>query len=154
MGYRKIKVFLDTSVLIAGVVSSKGASAAILDLIEMSLLTFMLSRQVLIEADRNIEKKFPKLLPDYRMFIKNLSPLLITDPSPKDIKNASGIIHKKDAPILAAAINDPPDYLVTLDSKDFLKEKVKEAVRFSIVRPDEFLKIFKEILVKGPFPKA
>lgn len=34
MGYKKVKIFIDTSVLIAGTVSVTGASAAILELCE------------------------------------------------------------------------------------------------------------------------
>ncbi len=50
---QKIKVFIDTSVLIAGVASLTGASAAVLDLCEAESIQMVISRQVLVEAERN-----------------------------------------------------------------------------------------------------
>ena len=49
---QKIKVFIDTNVLIAGVNSVTGASATLLDLCEARVLQMVVSRQVLIETDR------------------------------------------------------------------------------------------------------
>lgn len=81
MAAERWRVFLDTNVLISGLLSSKGASAAILDLAEAEEILAVVSRQVLVEADRVFLEKFPQLIERYRRFIKNLSPLLIGDPS-------------------------------------------------------------------------
>ena len=69
-----IKVFIDTSVLIAGVASVTGASAAVLDLCESETVQMVVSRQVLVEADRNFSAKLPNLVSQYRQFIRNLAP--------------------------------------------------------------------------------
>lgn len=54
MQEQKLKVFLDTSALIAGIASSRGAARAVLQLAEIGLIEIFVSRQVIVEADRNV----------------------------------------------------------------------------------------------------
>lgn len=137
------RVFLDTSVLIAGLASLTGASAAIRDLGEAEELRIVLSRQVLIEADRVLFKKFPHLIERYRLFIKNLSPGLADDPSPALVRAAAAAIEEHDAPILAAAKQAGVDYLVTLNTKHFLTPKARAFFHAPILTPAEFLHAFR-----------
>jgi len=113
---QKIKVFIDTNVLIAGVNSVTGASATLLDLCEAGVLQMVVSRQVLIEADRNFTAKFPQWVGRFRQFMHNLAPLMVEDPTPESIKKAAAIVDRKDAPILAAAQNANVDFLITFDN--------------------------------------
>ena len=138
------RVFLDTNVLIAGLVSPTGASAAIRDLGEAEELRVVISRQVLVEADRVLLKKFPRLIERYRLFIKNVSPELAEDPSPKAIREAEAVINPDDAPILAAAKEEGVDYLVTLNTKPFLTPKARAFFAKPILTPGEFLGAFRE----------
>ena len=138
------QVFLDTNVLIAGLASRTGASAAILDLGEAEEIHIVLSRQILIEADRVFLAKFPHLLERYRPFIRNLAPLLVEDPPRALIKEASGLIHPNDAPILAAAKHAGVDYLVTLNTRHFTIPKVRGFLPVPIVTPAEFLVAFRK----------
>lgn len=137
-------VFLDTNVIIAGLISSRGASSAILDLGEAEEIRIVISQHVLVEADRVFLAKFPDLIVRFREFIKNLSPLLLDDPSPKVVHAASEVIESGDAPILAAVKSENIDYLVTLDTKHFKTKKVRAYVTTPIVTPSEFLKAFRE----------
>ena len=137
------RVFIDTNVLIAGLASSTGASAAILDLGEAEEIRIVISKHVLIEADRVFLAKFPHLIDQFRNFIKNLTPLLIDDPKPQAVREASKVIEIGDAPILAAVKSERIDYLVTLDTKHFKTNKVKEYLSTPIVTPGEFLKAFR-----------
>ena len=59
-------MFLDTSALIAGIVSPTGAAREVLRLCEAGAVELLVSRQVLTEADRNLSAKLPALVPDYR----------------------------------------------------------------------------------------
>jgi putative PIN family toxin of toxin-antitoxin system len=142
---RKISIFIDTNVLIAGLASISGASALVLDLCEAGAVQIVISRQVLVEADRNISSKLPILTGKFRRFIKNLAPLLVEDPTFLEVKKASSLIHKKDAPILAAARKVKVDYLITLDKKHFLTSREKERVVVPLVTPAEFLQIFEKL---------
>ncbi|MFV1976357.1 MAG: putative toxin-antitoxin system toxin component, PIN family [Candidatus Scalindua sp.] len=137
------KVFIDTNVIIAGLASRTGASAAILDLGEAEEILIIISQHILVEADRVFSSKFPHLTKQFRMFMKNLSPLLLDDPKPKAVSEANKVIEPGDAPILAAVKSEKIDYLVTLDTKHFKNSKVTNYIKPTIVMPGEFLKEFR-----------
>jgi len=145
---QKIKVFIDTNVLIAGVNSVTGASATLLDLCEAGVLQMVVSRQVLIEADRNFTAKFPQWVGRFRQFMHNLAPLMVEDPTPGSIKKAAAIVDRKDAPILAAAQNANVDFLITLDKKHFLNPKTRQKMMLKVVSPIEFLQSFKKLFLE------
>ena len=137
------RVFLDTNVLIAGLLSPAGPPAAILDLGEAEEIVLVVSRQVLVEADRVVGKKFPALLERYRLFIKNLRPLLVEDPPRQAVREAERVIHHDDAPILAAAKQAKVEYLVTGNTRHFASEKVRTFLPIPLLTPAEFLAAFR-----------
>ena len=145
---QRIKVFIDTNVLIAGVHSVSGASATILDLCEAQVLQMVVSRQVLIEADRNFAEKFPQLVGRFRQFMHRLAPLMVEDPALESVEKAAAIIDRKDAPILAAAQNANVDFLITLDKKHFLNPKIRQKVMLKVVSPIEFLQFFEKLFLE------
>jgi predicted nucleic acid-binding protein len=100
----------------------------------------IISRQVLVEADRNLSAKLPALVDSFRRFIKSLEPLLVEDPSFDLVQEAAKVINLKDAPIVAAAQTAQVGYLVTLDKKHFLK--ARDEMNFSppVLTPGEFLR--------------
>ena len=143
---RRWRIFLDTSAFIAGIISPTGAAREVLRLCEAEVVDLMVSRQVLTEADRNLSEKLPALIPDFRHWIHRLSPTLVEDPSWKEVARTARIIHAKDAPILAAAMNAEVDYLITWNTRHFHKPQVAKAVRFKIMTPGEFLEEFRRSL--------
>ena len=145
---QKIKVFIDTNVLIAGVNSGTGASATLLDLCETGVLQMVISRQVLIEADRNFAAKFPQLLGRFRQFMHHLAPLMVEDSTRESMEKAATIVDHKDAPILAAAQNANVDYLITLDKKHFLNPKTRQKVMLKVASPIEFLQSFEKLFLE------
>jgi putative PIN family toxin of toxin-antitoxin system len=145
---QRIKVFIDTNVLIAGVNSVTGASATILDLCEARVLQMVVSRQVLIEADRNFAAKFPQLVGRFRQFMHNLAPLMVEDPTPESMEKATNIVDRKDAPILAAAQNANVDFLITLDKKHFLNPRTRQKLMLKVVSPIEFLQSFERLFLE------
>ena len=146
MEAKRWRVFLDTSALIAGLISTTGAAREVLRLCEAGVVEPLVSRQVLTEADRNLSEKLPALIPDYHQLIRRMSPVLIADPPKKAVVEAAKVIHHKDAPILAAAISGEADYLITWNTKHFHKPSVMQTVRFKIMTPGEFLESFRESL--------
>jgi putative PIN family toxin of toxin-antitoxin system len=143
MAAARWRVFLDTNVLIAGLASRTGASAAILDLGEAEEILIVLSQQVLVEADRVFLAKFPQLAERYRRFIESLAPFLVDDPTPGDVRRAAQAIDPDDAPILAAAKQADVQYLVTLDTRHFTTPKVRGFFPSPIVTPAQFLTAFR-----------
>jgi putative PIN family toxin of toxin-antitoxin system len=144
MRKQRPKVFLDTSALIAGVASSRGAARAVLQLAEIGLIEVIVSRQVIVEADRNIEEKLQEMLNEYREFIELLAPVLIDDPRQKDVERFLKVINYDDAPILASAVSSGADFLITWDRKHFIDKNLTIHSNLKIVTPGEFLKYFRE----------
>jgi len=149
MEAKRWRVFLDTSALIAGLISQTGAAREVLRLCEAGVVETLVSTQVLTEADRNLSEKLPGLVADYHLLIQSIAPTLVDDPTPSEVSRVTGVIHSNDAPILAAAIAAEADYLVTWNTKHFHQPKVRQAVRFQIVTPSEFLLAFRNSLPAG-----
>lgn len=142
-----VRVFLDTSALLAGLVSSQGAAHLILALAEAGLLRLVVSEEVLVEAERNLAAKLPESLPHYRRW-REVCPLEEVPPPPVEaVLRAAEIIHPKDAAILAAAMKAGVDYLVTLDRRHFLDNlEVIQRSGLRIGMPGDFLAWFRALL--------
>ena len=57
MNMKPIKVFIESSVIIAGLVSKRGGAYEILILTELGIIIPYISEQVVYEVIRNVEKK-------------------------------------------------------------------------------------------------
>ncbi len=148
---RAWQVFLDSNVIIAGLISSTGASAAIRNLGEAGHIRIVISQHVLTEMDRVIQTKFsdrfPHLIDQFRTFMQNVAPFLTEDPTPARVREAGAVItDPADAPILAAAKLASVDYLVTLDVRHFHTPRVRAYLPIPILTPAEFLAAFRDFL--------
>lgn len=141
-------MFPDTSAVIAGILSPTGAAQEVLRLAEAGVIQAVVSRQVLVEADRNLSEKMPTILPDYRIFLSQLAPLVVEDPSRGAVEEALAVIHHKDAPILAAAMETQVDFLVTWNTRHFHKRTVRSYAPFPILTPGEFLEAFRRSILE------
>jgi len=146
MEVRRWKVLLDTSALIAGVVSASGAAREVLRLGEARVIDLVVSRQVLTEGDRNIATKLPTILADYRMLLEHLGLQIVEDPTAQGVREAARVIHHKDAPILAAAREAGVDYLVTWNTRHFHTAPVRAFGPCAVMTPGEFLEAFRRRL--------
>lgn len=147
MARRSWRAFLDTSALIAGLLSPTGSAHEVLRLFEIGVVELIVSRQVLVEADRNLTAKMPMLLDAYHEFLHRLNPEVVEDPNREAISRTRQVIHHADAPILAAAIGARVDYLITWNTRHFQKKSVRDFVLFPIVTPPEFLAAFRRALL-------
>lgn len=140
---RALKLFLDSSVLFTAVNSPMGGSSKLFTLTNVSLYV---SRIVLHEVEKNVRQKLASYnLDRFFMFVTKLN-IITKIPTDTLIKKASKVIVEKDAVILAEAMSSNCDYLITLDKKDFLKEKV-----YKFIKPKKVLtpKMFFEIISKA-----
>lgn len=136
-----LKIFLDSSVLVAASASKTGASAFILGHCRQQNIKGYLSLYVIGEARKNVHLKL-KDINKRRLvyFLKHARLLLAPLPSPEEIVSCEKVINSKDAPILAAALKSPVSILVTLDRKHFLKSKVLNFVKpLKIMTPRELV---------------
>jgi len=116
-------LFLDSSVLFAGVVSPDGAARALLLLAEAGLVTVTVSEQVVAETERAVARKVPQALAYYREALRSTGLRIVHDPSPEEVEAHKDIIaHRTDVPIVVAAMRADVDYLVTFNRRHFIDD--------------------------------
>ena len=141
----KSKVFLDTSVLITALLSSRGGSFYILTQFK-DRFCFQINNYVLEEILEVLTKKFPsrKELKSNLFFLLGLTKIeILPNPAKSSLKSLNKVINQKDAPILASSLENS-NHLLTLD-KDFLNEKIRNFAKENnllIFTPKEFIKYF------------
>lgn len=137
---RKPKVFVDSSVLIAASISSKGSARDLLYQGLQANFILYISDVVLEESERNILLKAPNALEDFGIFKKYLETNLVEVNRSKILKIAK-IVERKDAPIVAGAVTAKADYLVTYDRKHLLqyKKDIRESFKIKVITPDELI---------------
>lgn len=140
-----MKVFLDTSVLVAALLSPEGGSAQIVEFCEAKLFQGVISSDVDRELMEVIRRKFPEVELHAKKILKAAHLKIIKKTAPTFLKKASRWIeYLNDAKILAAAKQGKTDYLITLDIRHFLKDpKIAQKAGMKISTPGDFLKIFR-----------
>ncbi len=119
----KVNLFFDSSALIAGIVSDKGAARALLLLAEDTRITITVSEQVITEVERNIARKVPTALVFTRELLRQTNFVIVHDSDRKALKkHADWVSHPADLPILIAAVQAKTDYFVTLKPKHFIDD--------------------------------
>jgi len=140
------RVFLDTSILIAAVISSRGGSFYILDKLKNNF-TLQISKYVLEEAMRTLTDKFPnsELMKSKLLLLLGLGQVEILDNPPKrETNKLKKVISEKDTPVLTSAL-EHSSYLITFDN-EFLGEDILRIARsrgLKIMKPREFVLKFK-----------
>ncbi|MFB6212386.1 MAG: putative toxin-antitoxin system toxin component, PIN family [Candidatus Magasanikbacteria bacterium] len=136
------KVFIDTSVIIAAILSESGGSFYILTQFHKDY-KFLINKFVLDEVEEVVDKKFDgssEMYENLFLLMSIASIKVLPNPPKKKLDELNNVISKKDRPILSSAINNA-NYLITLD-KEFLNEKVSKFVEdknLKITRPKEFI---------------
>ena len=144
MARKGVKVFLDSNVILSGLISEKGAPRIILDVAALRLpfLVCSTGRYNLMEIERNLRKKMPRALPVYRRYLPRLNMEIIPLPRSGEIKQFAGRVADKDVPVIISAIRSKADFLVTNDRQHFAKLKTANKYPLKIVTPAEFIDIF------------
>lgn len=125
-----IRVFIDSSVLVAASGSKAGASALILGYSRSRQITGVVSPDVVREAQKNVLKKMsPEKAIRLDQYLRLAKLDLTPTPSQSQINECKRIIVEKDAPILAACLANQTDALVSLDFKHILKPKTAQFLK-------------------------
>lgn len=138
----KARVFFNASVIIAGLISPKGGSAKLLNMVKFGELNGEISEIIVDEISRHaLKTKIKKHTLQKRMrdIFRNISDA----PDKKSVRKFEKIVSDLgDAHVLASCAELDIDYLVTLDKKHLLalKDKIK---KFRIMTPGEFLQVLK-----------
>lgn len=131
------RVFFDASVLFAAGHSATGHARDLVLMAIQGRIQAIVSQDVLDEVQRNITRKAPERVEAYTELLELMNPEIVADPTPEEVWAVEAYVVQKDAPIVAAAINAQPDYLVTFDRKHLLNQpQVAEKSGLRIVTPD------------------
>jgi len=151
MGKKVVRVFLDSNVILSGLLSERGAPRIILDLLSLRLpfLIGATGRYNLTEIERNLRNKMPGLLSLYKAYLPKLNLKVIPLPRPRDIRGFPGQIAEKDIPVLISAIRSRADFLVTGDKQHFGKVKGDDKYPFHVLTPSEFVDSILPEILKG-----
>lgn len=136
------KVFLDTSVILSGLNSSTGASAAIMSLFKLGRIELVISYEVIEEVERGIGTKFPLLRMGFLDFLLS-RPKIISKITAKELKAALQILGTEDTPILCGATKAKAEYLLTLDKR--FQKAVSGKVKMEVLSPGEFLEQYRKV---------
>lgn len=142
---KRFSIFVDSSVLVAAMLSSSGGSFRLCREANEGLLRIVSNQYVEEEVREVLRRKYPlkalqadEFLSWTKIYIHNKPPVYL-------VKKLTGCIATKDAPVLAGAVQAKSKFLVTLDQKDFFTNKVKTAgLRFIIVTPKMFFQEYWE----------
>ncbi|OGF70445.1 putative toxin-antitoxin system toxin component, PIN family [Candidatus Giovannonibacteria bacterium RIFCSPHIGHO2_02_FULL_44_11] len=141
------RVFVDTSVFVAAILSSTGGSYYILSNFK-DKVKFQTSRYVLEEIDHVLDSKFLNQsgLRNKLFLLLSVADIAILQNPSRYLLNAlSEVISNKDSPILAGALKDS-DILLTLDN-EFFGKKITELARkknLNILKPKDFIELLKQ----------
>ena len=151
MPQRICKIFLDSNVILSGLISDKGPPRIILDVLSLRLpfITGSTGKYNLIEIERNLKKKMPGLLSVYKRYLPKLYLKIIPLPRPAEVREYSGQITDKNLPVLVSAIRGKADFLVTGDKQHFERLKSSKKYPFKIVTPSEFIDDVLPEIIKG-----
>jgi len=140
MEKRRLRVFLDSNVIISGLFSERGAPRITLDILSLSLpvLTPVTGAYNFHEVERNLAAKLPAALPLFRSCLRTVGFEIVPIPERKSLAPVAGLTSEKDLPVLASALLGEADVLVTGDKRDLLKIR-KHNLPFAILSPAEFL---------------
>lgn len=140
---RKPRVFVDADVLFAGAASPSehGDSLVILRLGEITLIETLTSQQVIAEAERNLEEKFPQALPAFRLLVSRCLQV-VPDPRLEDLTTYTEAADPKHLPILIAAVREVCPWLVTFNVRHF-QPGLPDV---TVLRPGDFILHIRDLL--------
>ncbi len=146
---RKPRLFLDSNIIIKGLVSQWSTSRAILVLCAAQNFKLALATEVDDEVTgafarlQGSARVDPDILNQYTRWKKHARPEVIRPMKPAEISFADTLItHQHDAPVLAAAMHFRPDFLVSNNRKHF-SDQVARQTGLMIVSESEFFALIK-----------
>jgi predicted nucleic acid-binding protein len=135
-------VFVDSSVIIAALLSSEGGSSHILTQYQ-DLFAFQINEYVLAETQEILRSKFrdrPILMTELFLLLGIAGISVLPNPSRRDVMRAAEVAPQNDAPILASALRSS-DYLITLDNGFFTEPILAQGhdKSLTIAKPGDLL---------------
>ncbi len=142
------RVFLDSNVIISGLLSAKGAPRIILDMLCLHLpnLHGLTGEYNMLEIERNLTRKLSGALPVFNEYLPRLNLEIIPLPTYEALAPWFGVTVDKDVPVIVSAINGMADFLVTGDTGDFGALMQRDDLPFRVLTPTNFVALAGELL--------
>jgi predicted nucleic acid-binding protein len=154
MERRTVRVFLDSGVILSGLISDRGAPRLILDILSLGLpvLRGVTGRYCLAEIERNIDHRAPAARAVLTQLLPKLNLEVVFMPFLDEIGPFRGSAEEKDLPVIASASIARADYFISGDER--LLSRLSGQTSFSArpIRPDEFLKDLLVRVFTGEMP--
>jgi predicted nucleic acid-binding protein len=137
------RVFLDSNVIISGLLSAKGAPRIILDVLCLHLpnLQGVTGAYNMMEIERNLARKLPATIPVFQEYLPRMNLEIVPLPKCEELRPWFGITADKDVPVIVSAINGKADFLVTGDMGAFGGLMARDDLPFKVLTPAEFVAI-------------
>ena len=124
----RVRLFLDSNVLTAGIVAPWGLDKAVLSLCAARVCRLVLAEAVRDEVEENLRihltgldsASVNRVLADYTRLVKLTRPEIVPYPDESEILQARHLIrHAADVPVLLSALASRPDWLLTHNTRHF-----------------------------------
>lgn len=140
------RVFLDSGVLLEGLLAPWSASRALLILSRRRVFKIILAEYVQGEVEDNLLELLgptPRLANEtinaYSTLLRLLRPELVPLPTKQEVDRHRHLIrHQADVPVLVSALKAAPDWFLTTNTGHFTKQ-VALRTQLKIVTPQEFI---------------
>ena len=142
----RVRVFLDSNVLTAGIVSAWGLDKAVLSLCAARICRLVLAEAVREEVEENLLLRLGgmesgdvnRVLDSYVHLIDLMKPEMAPFPGEAEVMAGRHLIrHAADVPVLLSAIASRPDWFITHNTKHFMPALARRT-GLRIATPVEF----------------
>jgi len=141
------RIFLDSSVVFAAVLSPTGGARKLFLLAEAGVLCLVVSPDILRECEDVARRKSPSSLPLLAQLLASCAVETSPAPTRRQIERAKRHIrYLPDAHVLAGAFGAEPDWLITHDKEHFLRIRAEGGLPFRIGTPGDLIRILKDEL--------
>lgn len=140
------RVFLDSGVILEGLLAPWSASRAVLILSRRKVFKIILAQYVQGEVEENLLDLLEpnpgfgsEIINAYSTLLRLLEPEAIALPTKQEIDRYRHLIrHQADVPVLVSALRAAPDWFLTTNSRHFTKQ-VAQRTQLKILTPQEFI---------------
>ena len=140
------RVFLDSGVLLEGLLAPWSASRAVLVLSRRRVFKIILAKYVQGEVEENLLELLAadarlgnEIINVYATLLRLLDPEYVALPSKQEVERHRHLIrHQADVPVLVSAIKGAPDWFLTTNTRHFNKQ-VAQRTQLKISTPQDFV---------------
>lgn len=145
---QKPQIFLDTSALLAAILSATGGGRELLRLGEAQFVSLLASQDVLSELDQVLRRKSSSSLVGAALLLNTSRITTVAPPTIATVHSCQRFVqYANDAVVLGGAVDARADYFVTLDRKHFLDNSALRAyLSLALGTPGDCLAWYRNLL--------